>query len=450
MTNEQFPCSVCGTLFHPELAYQVEERHGRRADGEPEASVVYFCSLDCVSQSHESAGRAQCDVCNRTFTVELVSQVINHRGRRHHACSAQCRQRLLDQLNGPVLRPIAPKSVEPAAAPQEGIAASSSVQFVRAATSGPVRTATVTDLPPSSPSNPRSSPTTNPRPNPTGNLGPRDVTWQRMEAGFTGRTQVLAIFNHKGGTGKTTTSVTVAAGLAAKGQRVLLVDTDGQGNVAVSFGLQTEKTLYHVLVMGLDPHEAIVEVRPNLHVLPSNETLAAAELFLAGRQRRDRVLDSRLSALRSEYDSIVVDCSPSLSLLNQNALVFADGVLCPVACDYLSLVGVRQVLRTIKQVNRLLSHPVRLWGVLPTLYDSRARVCVEAYDTLRQHFGDRCLPPIRVASRAKEAPSQSQTIFEYAPDATAAKDYWQVVNLLLAESNELSMDNQRAAAGGAQ
>jgi chromosome partitioning protein len=291
-------------------------------------------------------------------------------------------------------------------------------------------------------------------PAPARNAGPldasaEDVTWRRIEASLDGRTQVLAVFNHKGGTGKTTTAVTVAAGLAVRGRRVLLVDTDGQGNVGVSFGMQNEKTLYHVLVMGLDPHEAIVEVRPNLDVLPANETLAAAELFLAGRLRRDRVLASRLVELRAEYDAIIVDCSPSLSLLNQNALVFADGVLCPVACDYLSIVGVRQVLRTIKQVNRLLSHPVRLWGVLPTLYDARARVCVEAYDTLRQHFGDRCLAPIRVASRAKEAPSQAQTLFEYAPDATATKDYWQVVEQLLKETTRDSAVELQAAAGGA-
>jgi len=214
--------------------------------------------------------------------------------------------------------------------------------------------------------------------------------------------------------------------------------------------MQTERTLYHVLVMGLDPREAIVEVRPNLHVLPSNETLAAAELFLAGRPNRDRVLASRLSAMRADYEVIVVDCSPSLSLLNQNALVFADGVLCPVACDYLSLVGVRQVLRTIKQVNRLLSHPVRLWGVLPTLYDARARVCVEAYDTLRQHFGERCLAPIRMASRAKEAPSQAQTLFEYAPDATATKDYWQVVDQLFQDSDPSLGTIDLAVAGGAK
>jgi chromosome partitioning protein len=277
-----------------------------------------------------------------------------------------------------------------------------------------------------------------------------EVQWRRIQAALGGRTQVIAVFNHKGGTGKTTTAVTVAAGLASKGRKVLLVDTDGQGNVGVSLGVQPERTLYHVLVMGLDPKEAIIEVRPNLHVLPSNETLAAAELFLAGRQNRDRVLASRLAAMREEYDVIVVDCSPSLSLLNQNALVFADGVLCPVACDYLSLVGVRQVLRTIKQVNRLLSHPVRLWGVLPTLYDARARVCVEAYDTLRQHFGDRCLAPIRMASRAKEAPSQSQTLFEYAPDATATKDYWQVVDQLYEDSKSDERQEAFAAVGGAK
>jgi len=405
MTTEEFPCSVCGTSFRPELAYQVEERRVAGPDGEKHTEVAYYCSLDCVGQSNESGGRAHCDVCSRAFSVELVSQVINHRGRRHHACSAPCRQHLLDRLNGPSLRAATKPTAHAVAKPI------------------PVHDETATE----------------------------DVTWRRIEASLDGRTQVVAVFNHKGGTGKTTTAVTVAAGLAAKGRRVLLVDTDGQGNVGVSLGLQNEKTLYHVLVMGLDPHEAIVEVRPNLHVLPSNETLAAAELFLAGRQRRDRVLASRLGALRAEYDAIIVDCSPSLSLMNQNALVFADGVLCPVACDYLSIVGVRQVLRTIKQVNRLLSHPVRLWGVLPTLYDARARVCVEAYDTLRQHFGERCLAPIRVASRAKEAPSQAQTLFEYAPDATATKDYWQVVEQLYTASDQnRAIVEPLSAAGGAR
>jgi chromosome partitioning protein len=260
--------------------------------------------------------------------------------------------------------------------------------------------------------------------------------------------RVIAVFNHKGGTGKTTTAVSLAAGLAARGRRVLLVDTDGQGNVAVSLGIAPERTLYHVLTMGLDIEQAITPVRPGLDVLPSNETLAAAELYLAGKKRRDRVLSERLARARSLYDFVVVDCSPSLSLMNQNALVFADAVLCPVACDYLSLVGVRQVLRTIKHVNRLLSHPVRLWGVLPTLFDARARICHEALATLREHFKDRCFEPVRLAIKVKEAPAQGKTLFEYAPGSSAASDYERVLERLLNDAASSDLAPSPLAMGG--
>jgi chromosome partitioning protein len=242
---------------------------------------------------------------------------------------------------------------------------------------------------------------------------------------------VLAVFNHKGGTGKTTTSVHVAAGLAARGQRVLLVDSDGQGNVATSLGLKFDRSLYHVIVMGLDYREVAIEARERLAVVPANETLAAAELYIAGQQRRDRLLASRFANARNDFDYVVVDCSPSLSLMNQNALVMADAVLCPVACDYLSLVGVQKVVRTLKQVNRLLSHQLTFWGVLPTFFDTRARICHEALDTLRSHFREVCLNPIRLASRVKEAPSQGKTLFEYAPGSSAAVDYLAVVDRLL-------------------
>jgi chromosome partitioning protein len=183
--------------------------------------------------------------------------------------------------------------------------------------------------------------------------------------------------------------------------------------------------------MGLRVSDSVKEVRPNLHLLPSNETLAAAELYLAGRQNRDRVLADRLAPASDEYDYVVLDCSPSLSLMNQNALVFADSVLVPVACDYLSLVGVRQVLKTVKNVNSLLHHPVQIWGVLPTFYDSRAKICNEAIATLKDHFGDKCLPPIRAAIKVKEAPSVGQTIFEYAAGSNAAEDYGVIVDRIL-------------------
>lgn len=241
----------------------------------------------------------------------------------------------------------------------------------------------------------------------------------------------IAVFNHKGGTGKTTTAVSIAAGLAAKGKRVLLVDTDAQGNVAASLGLRCEKSLYHVLVMGLSPAEAALPVRANLDVLGSNETLAAAELYLAGRRERDRVLRDRLASTSQLYDVVVLDCSPSLSLMNQNALVFAESLVIPVACDYLSLVGVRQVLRTVKHVNQLLHHPVRIGAVIPTMYDARAKICQDALSTLREHFGSLCLPPVRATAKIKEAPAQQKTIFEWAGDSNAARDYEVVVDALI-------------------
>jgi len=241
----------------------------------------------------------------------------------------------------------------------------------------------------------------------------------------------LAVFNHKGGTGKTTTSVSIAAGLALRGYKVLLVDTDSQGNVGVSLGLKAERTLYHVVVMGLKPQDVAITVRENLDVLPSNETLAAAELYLAGRQNRDRILKDRLAAAAQHYDVIVLDCSPSLSLLNQNALVFADGILVPVACDFLSLVGVRQVIKTVKNVNSLLHHPVQIYGVLPTFYDARARICRDAWGTMKEHFGERCFQPVRATIKIKEAPAQGRTIYEYAPESHASEDYQRVVERLI-------------------
>jgi chromosome partitioning protein len=262
-----------------------------------------------------------------------------------------------------------------------------------------------------------------------------------------GLPRVIAVFNHKGGTGKTTTSVSIAAGLAERGNRVLLVDTDAQGNVGVSLNMKADKSLYHVMVMSMPVKAVAQKIRENLDVLASNETLAAAELYLAGRQNRDRILRDRLMSSVQAYDHIVLDCSPSLSLMNQNALVFADSVLVPVACDYLSLVGVRQVLKTVRNVNQLLHHPVKIWGVLPTFYDARANICREAVETLTQHFGERCLPPIRAAMKVKEAPAHGQTIFEYAEGTNAAEDYRRIVDKLLhgIASSDNTQSTQAAA-----
>lgn len=408
-------CTICQNEFELHFRYQMEERTERDESGAEHLRHSFYCSQKCLEASHRGRadGAVACDACATRFEVELASQVLFTGGRRHYACSADCRTRILSgvravrlgQLSDPSYRV---ENDEHVAAPTESV--------TKAATPEPPL-ATVAPIRPTAQI-------------PANNATPR----------------VLAVFNHKGGTGKTTTAVTIAAGLAERGARVLLVDADGQGNVAASLGLEAERSLYHVLVMGLPFEQAKIAARPNLDVIAANETLAAAELYIAGQRNRDRVMATRLAKAREQYDYVIVDCSPSLSLLNQNALVLADAVLCPVACDYLSLIGIRQVLRTVKHVNKILGHPVNFWGVLPTLFDSRARICNEALDTLKKNFRDVCLEPIHFAIRAKEAPSLGKTLFEYAPNSSAAADYWRVIERLM-QIEEPARDETSAAGG---
>ena len=391
-------CSVCAGGFEVQFRYQMEERDG---------GFAFFCSQKCLEQSQRAASNddagVTCDACAKRFQPDLVSQVLYLGGRRRYACSLGCRSQIVREANGARLGEfLAPSRPTP-----EPVSADASAEA-------------------------RQSPVAEVSPTPTS-----------AQPSSSGTPRIIAVFNHKGGTGKTTTSVSVAAGLAARGKRVLLVDTDAQGNVSVSLGATSERSLYHVLVMGLRVADATKTVRPNLDLLPSNETLAAAELYLAGRQARDRVLSDRLASAAKAYDFVIVDCSPSLSLMNQNALVFADSVLIPVACDYLSLVGVRQVLKTVKNVNSLLHHPVQIWGVLPTFFDGRAKISREAVATLQGHFGERCLTPIRAGIKFKEAPAQGQTIFEYAAGTNAAEDYLAVVDQIVASRVRSDEDKTR-------
>ncbi|MDB4958136.1 MAG: Cobyrinic acid ac-diamide synthase [Myxococcales bacterium] len=252
------------------------------------------------------------------------------------------------------------------------------------------------------------------------------------------RARRVAILNQKGGTGKTTTAVNLAAGLAEREHEVLLIDTDAQGNVGVSLGVNGEKSLYHVLVENADPIDESVPVRKHLDVITSDSTLAAAEIWLARQNtdQRSRILLKRLNLLQisRRYDYVIIDCGPSLNLLNQNALSYADEVIIPVTCDYLALVGVKQVLRTIKDVERHLGHAVRVSAVLPTFYDGRTRLAREVLETLQGHFKTKCLEPIRHNTRLAEAPSHRKTIFEYAPTSHGAADYNRVVDWVLATS----------------
>lgn len=261
------------------------------------------------------------------------------------------------------------------------------------------------------------------------------------------RVHRIAVMNQKGGTGKTTTSVTLAAGLAAKGHRVLLVDMDSQGNVGASLGVRGEKSIYHVLIDSIPPQEASVPVRPGLDVITSDETVAAAEIRLVNMKRRERLLRQRLEGL-GDYDYVVLDCAPSLSIVNQNALTFAESVLIPVSCDFLAMYGVKQILRTIRYVREQLMHPIEILGVLPTFYDPRARITHDVVASLKDYFKDQMFQPIRANSKLKEAPSYRKTIFEYDPKCPSALDYQALVDSVV-ERLRSRNENPRPQAAGA-
>lgn len=249
------------------------------------------------------------------------------------------------------------------------------------------------------------------------------------------KTRIIAVMNQKGGTGKTTTSVSVAAGLAESGSRVLLIDADPQGHVGVSLGVRGKKGLYDVLVDGASPKEVVVPVRADLDILSSSERLAAADVHLARKGHdRQRLFSVRMRGV-DDYDHIIIDCGPSLSLLNMNMLVYADELLVPVACDFLSLVGVRHLLGTVERLNRTFSSPIEVLGFLPTFFDRRNRISEESIERLTGRFGDLVLPPIRINARLKEAPSFQRTIFEYAPDCRGSEDYRKLCDWILQDEH---------------
>ena len=241
----------------------------------------------------------------------------------------------------------------------------------------------------------------------------------------------FAVLNQKGGTGKTTTALNVAAGLATLGHKTLLIDFDPQGNIGASLGITSPRTSYHLLMQHVAPSICVMNARECLDIITSDQGLAAAEVELIRSSEEIRMHRLRhvLEGLVG-YEYVVLDCAPSLSILNHNALSYAGEVLIPVSCDYLSLVGVKQVLNTLRRVSEQTGRDVRIAGVLPTFYDARNRICGEAVNYLRKTFGPKTLPPIRTNTKLAEAPSQNKTIFEYAPDSNGARDYVRVVEWL--------------------
>lgn len=240
----------------------------------------------------------------------------------------------------------------------------------------------------------------------------------------------IAFQNLKGGTGKTTSAVTLASLLSARGYKVLLVDMDAQGNVKEHFGITHPYTMFDLLVEEVPVDSCLVVARDGLHCLISDATLAACESILMSRPRREEALRRALEGLDG-YDFVLVDCPPSLSMLNQNALVYSDELIIPVSMDFLALLGANQVIEHMALIERYFDKTIRLLGVLPTFYDRRTRISREIVEALQERYGERVWPPIRIDTKIPQAPSARKTIDTFKRTSRGTQDYEAVCDVLL-------------------
>ncbi len=240
--------------------------------------------------------------------------------------------------------------------------------------------------------------------------------------------RIIAVANQKGGVGKTTTSINIAASMAELGRRVLLVDMDPQGNATMGCGVDKqniELSCYDVLLDGCDAANAIV--RPDKlknDVLPSNMDLAGAEVHLLEVDHRETRLKTALSSILSDYDYVFIDCPPSMNMLTINALVAADSVLVPMQCEYFSLEGLSSLMDTLKQVRTSVNKQLGLEGLLRTMFDGRSRLTRDVSEQLTTHFSDRLFSTVIPRNiRLAEAPSFGLPAIIYDKNSRGAQAY---------------------------
>ncbi|HRZ96962.1 MAG TPA: AAA family ATPase [Paludibacter sp.] len=248
--------------------------------------------------------------------------------------------------------------------------------------------------------------------------------------------KIISLANQKGGVGKTTTAINLAASLATLGKKILLVDADPQANASSGLGvdIRTLKfTIYESLIENVPPSQSILKTEiENLFILPSHIDLVGAEIEMLNMDNREKVMRNILVPLKEEYDYIFIDCSPSLGLITVNALTASDSVIIPVQCEYFALEGISKLLNTIKIIKSKLNTALEIEGFLLTMYDNRLRLANQVYAEVKKHFEGMVFDAVITRNvRLSEAPSHGKPVLLYDAESKGSSNYMDLAKELI-------------------